>query len=255
MNLYFNTALAENYKSNSQKIRVMSETWIAENMFCPCCGNPHINKLDNNSPVADMQCCNCGEIFELKTKEGNIGKKINDGAYDTMIERITSTTNPDLFIMRYTQNYCITNLTLVPKFFFVPQIIEKRRPLSSTARRAGWVGCNILYADIPKQGKIDIIQNSHINSAEEIVDKYIRIKNLQTGNINARGWLLDVLNCVNDIKSNDFTLNDVYTYVDILHQKHQDNNNVEAKIRQQLQFLRDKGFIEFMGRGHYRKLF
>ncbi|EKC57958.1 Dam-replacing, partial [human gut metagenome] len=31
-------------------------------------------------------------------------------------------------------------------------------------------------------------------------------------------------------------------------------HNVEAKIRQQLQQLRDKGFIEFTTRGHYRKL-
>jgi type II restriction enzyme len=26
------------YKSNSQKIRVMSETWTGENIFCPNCG-------------------------------------------------------------------------------------------------------------------------------------------------------------------------------------------------------------------------
>jgi type II restriction enzyme len=30
------------------------------------------------------------------------------------------------------------------------------------------------------------------------------------------------------------------------------NNNVKAKIRQQLQFLRDKSAIEFIGRGRYR---
>ena len=109
MDLRFDYSLAKSYKSNSQKIRVMSETWIAENMYCPCCGNPHINKLNNNSPVADMQCNSCGEIYEVKTKEGNFGKKINDGTYATMIERITSTTNPDLFAMCYNSNYFITN--------------------------------------------------------------------------------------------------------------------------------------------------
>jgi type II restriction enzyme len=30
------------------------------------------------------------------------------------------------------------------------------------------------------------------------------------------------------------------------------NNNVKAKIRQQLQFLRDKNVIEFVGHGQYR---
>ena len=151
MDLRFNYSLAESYKSNSQKIRVMSEYWIAENMYCPCCGNPHISKMINNSPVADMQCNNCGEIFEVKTKEGVFGNKINDGAYSTMIERITSTTNPDLFAMNYNADYYITNLVLVPKFFFIPQIIEKRKPLAPNARRAGWTGCNILFSDIPMQ--------------------------------------------------------------------------------------------------------
>lgn len=90
MNLHFDESVGEQYKSKSQKIRVMSEDWISRNMFCPCCGNPHINHLKNNQPVADMQCDNCGEIFELKSKKGKLGKKINDGTYKTMIDRITS---------------------------------------------------------------------------------------------------------------------------------------------------------------------
>lgn len=54
MDYFFNTDLAKNYKSNSQKIRVMSESWVAHNVFCPVCGNPHISKLNNNMPVADF---------------------------------------------------------------------------------------------------------------------------------------------------------------------------------------------------------
>ena len=254
MNLHFNKTLGEKYKSKSQKARVMSENWICENMFCPCCGNPHIKDLKNNQPVADMQCYNCGEIFELKSKEGKIGKKINDGAYSTMIERITSITNPDLFIMRYSSNYVVVDLVLVPKFFFVPQIIEKRNPLALTARRAGWTGCNILYSDIPEQGKISIIENSVVKSSNEVIENYSKIVKLKTENLDSRGWLIDVLNCVNDIKSSVFSLRDMYAYADTLQRQHINNHNIEAKIRQQLQFLRDKGFIEFLGSGQYRKL-
>ena len=101
MNYNFNLSLIENYKSNSQKIRVMSETWLAENVYCPYCGNSHLSKFANNKPVADFYCDSCGEVFELKAKENNIGKKITDGAYSTMIERITSISNPDLFVMQY----------------------------------------------------------------------------------------------------------------------------------------------------------
>lgn len=255
MDLHFDETLGERYKSKPQKIRIMSESWVGKNMFCPCCGNLHICELKNNEPVADMKCDNCGEIFELKSKEGKIGKKINDGAYSTMIGRITSITNPELFVMQYSSNYAVTDLTLVPKFFFVPQIIEKRKPLAPTARRAGWTGCNILYSEIPQQGKISIIKNGIIKSKEEVIEKYASIKKIETQNINSRSWLLDVLNCVNDIESNEFYLQEIYAYVGALQEKHVNNHNIEAKIRQQLQFLRDKGFIEFIGRGHYKKRF
>jgi type II restriction enzyme len=232
----------------------MSEGWIADNMYCPSCGNPHIAHLANNKPVADFQCDCCGEIFELKSKEGTLGKKIADGAYGTMIDRIMSSSNPDLFIMQYNEKYNITALTLIPKFFFVPDIIEKRKPLAPTARRAGWVGCNILISQIPQQGKIRVIQNKVLCDKSTVIDHYRKIKQLQTSNLESRGWLMDVLNCINQIPGDDFSLRNVYDFTEQLPQKHINNNHVEAKIRQQLQLLRDKGMIAFVERGHYRKV-
>jgi type II restriction enzyme len=255
MALCFDQLLATGYKSQSQKIRVMSEEWMAGNMYCPSCGNPHIIKLDNNKPVADFQCDCCGEIFELKSKEGNLGTKITDGAYGTMIDRITSTDNPDLFIMQYDKGYNITGLTLIPKFFFVPSIIERRKPLAPTAKRAGWVGCNILVSEIPRQGKIPVIQNRTFCDPPTVVEHYRKIKKLQTNNLESRGWLMDVLNCVNEIPTDDFSLKDMYDFTAQLSREHSNNNNIKAKIRQQLQLLRDKGFIEFTERGHYRKIY
>ena len=253
MRLSFDTSLSEKYNSSAQKIRVMSESWLGDNMYCPNCGNPRIAHLTNNSPVADFQCDNCGEIYELKSKNGNLGKKIADGAYSTMIERITSDSNPDLFLLQYSESLSVTELLLIPRFFFVPDIIEKRKPLAATARRHGWVGCNILFGEIPQQGKISVIQNSRILDRQNVIQNYDRIKQLRTKSIDSRGWLLDVLSCINDIPKTEFTLSDVYGYVEVLQKKHINNNNVEAKIRQQLQFLRDKGFIEFLGKGQYRK--
>ena len=253
MRLSFDTSLSEKYNSSAQKIRVMSESWLGDNMYCPNCGNPRISHLTNNSPVADFQCDNCGEIYELKSKNGNLGKKIADGAYSTMIKRITSDSNPDLFLLQYSESLSVTELLLIPRFFFVPDIIEKRKPLAATARRHGWIGCNILFGEIPQQGKISVIQNSRILDRQNVIQNYDRIKQLRTKSIDSRGWLLDVLSCINDIPKTEFTLSDVYGYVEVLQKKHINNNNVEAKIRQQLQFLRDKGFIEFLGKGQYRK--
>ena len=51
-----------------------------------------------------------------------------------------------------------------------------------------------------------------------------------------------------------FTLNEIYAFADEVHLKHPDNHHIHDKLRQQLQFLRDKNIIEFISRGKYRRL-
>jgi type II restriction enzyme len=140
----------------------------------------------------------------------------------------------------------------IPKYFFVPSIIEKRKALTSTARRAGWVGCNIDVSNVPELGKIFFVLNGVVRSKDEVLEKWSKTEFVKsTNNIEAKGWLLDVLVCVERIKKKEFSLDEVYAFEGVLKAKHPANNNVRAKIRQQLQFLRDKGVIEFLGRGRY----
>ncbi len=254
MDLSFDKSKCDCYRSNAQKIRVISEEWIEKNIYCPVCGYSQLINLPNNMPVADLQCKSCGEIFELKSKCGNISRKIPDGAYSTMIERISSTSNPNLFIMGYDEKYSVKSLFIVPKFFFTTEIIEKRNPLSASAKRAGWVGCNILFDQIPVQGRISIIEDKVVRDKKNVVDDFARIKALKFDSIEKRSWLFDVMNCVNRIPFDCFSLSDVYKYEGFLKNKHPENNFVKPKIRQQLQVLRDKGFIEFLGNGKYIKL-
>ena len=68
------------------------------------------------------------------------------------------------------------------------------------------------------------------------------------------GWRLDAFNVVSKISANIFRLDQVYAHKQHLQELHPENRNVEAKIRQQLQELRDLGLIEFLGGGVYRKL-
>jgi len=76
-----------------------------------------------------------------------------------MIQRLQSSSNPNFFFLNYTKNYEVSNFLVIPKYFFTPEIIEKRKPLSENANRAGWVGCNILLSPIPESGKIFYIRN------------------------------------------------------------------------------------------------
>ena len=137
--------------------------------------------------------------------------------------------------------------------FFVPEVIEKRKALAENARRAGWEGCNILLKQIPDFAKIPIIRNKKVLDSKSVCKAFNKIYALQTNSIESRGWLFDVLSCVERMETT-FTLKDMYSFVQELRIKHPNNNNVEAKIRQQLQFLRDKGFIDFSSRGIYKKI-
>lgn len=247
--------IAANYSSSSQKIRVMTESWVGENIFCPYCGNKKIVNFENNRPVADYFCPHCNEEYELKSKGGSLGSKVNDGAYSTMIERINSIKNPNFFFMSYKKETLqIENFIFVPKYFFSTEIIEKRKPLSNMAKRAGWVGCNILLEKIPKEGRIFIIKDKKEIPINEVVLKARKTSFIKKYNMDARGWILDILNCINNIDNREFSLREMYEYANILSLKHPNNHHVKEKIRQQLQVLRDKGIIDFLGNGKYRKI-
>jgi type II restriction enzyme len=253
MRLILPVEVARDYSSPAQRIRVMTEYWVNRSAFCPNCGSV-LRQFGNNQPVADFYCEICFEEYELKSKSGNVGKKIVDGAYSTMITRLASENNPNFFFLTYERStFEIRNFLTIPKYFFVPDIIEKRTALNPSARRAGWIGCNILMSSIPELGKIFYVQNGVTKSKNEVLDKWNKTEFVKTTrNIEAKGWLLDVLLCVERLKKREFTLDEVYDFEGYLQSKHPLNNNVKAKIRQQLQFLRDRSIIEFIGRGRYR---
>jgi len=254
MILSFDRKFIDNYKSQSQKIRVLTEAWVDDTIFCPNYGRMNIDKYPNNQPVADFYCSNCKEDYELKSKQGSIGTKIVDSAYRTMIERLQSSNNPNFFLLNYDlQNFEVRNFLVIPKHFFIPGIIEKRKPLASTARRAGWVGCNILLQSIPQTGKIFFIKDKIVEPKKEVLLQWQKTLFLrEEKEISAKGWLLDTMKCVDKVGKKEFTLNDMYSFENDLNKLHPENKHIKDKIRQQLQVLRDKGYLEFTSRGNYQ---
>jgi type II restriction enzyme len=57
---------------------------------------------------------------------------------------------------------------LVPHFAFSLSVVECRAPLPATARRAGWIGCNILLGQIPQDARIPIVSNGEFQSRGKI---------------------------------------------------------------------------------------
>lgn len=87
----------------------------------------------------------------------------------------------------------------------------------------------------------------------DVTNKVKRSDGLATDDISARSWIMDVLNCVNQ-QPRDFALSNIYEFEAEFSKSYPNNKNICAKIRQQLQILRNKGYIEFLGQGKYKKL-
>lgn len=242
------------YSSGSQNARTITEAWVAQTMYCPNCGNSHLNQFPPNMPVADFFCAKCNDQFELKSQKTKFGKKLANGAYATKIERLSSDSSPNLILMNYdVQVRVVRDILLVPKRFFVPAVVEKRKPLAQTARRAGWVGSNILLERIPQSGRIVCVRDGVPTPKADVVAEWRKTAFLDAHTIEARGWLVEVMNCVDRLRTNRFSLQDIYAFEAHLSRIYPDNNNVRPKIRQQLQVLRDSGYLEFLGNGQYRR--
>jgi type II restriction enzyme len=160
---------------------------------------------------------------------------------------------PNLFLLHYLpHSWRAQNLILVPSFAFSTSALERRNPLGPRARRAGWVGCNILLGRIPLDARIPVVFGGVPSTAQKVRRQYARLRLLAGLSHEKRGWTLDVLNVVRQLGRREFSLSDVYASKDALANLHPRNLHVRDKIRQQLQLLRDMRIVEFLGRGRYR---
>ncbi|MEO8813104.1 MAG: DpnI domain-containing protein [Caulobacteraceae bacterium] len=252
LNLGFEES-ATPFENASQNARVWTESWVALHLFCPNCGAPRLKQFPGNRKVADFLCAECTEEFELKSQRGRFGKTVNDGAFGAMCERLAASNNPSLILMNYDMaRFGVTDLFFVPRHFFVRKVIRERKPLSTTARRAGRIGYNILLNEIPDSGKIYFVRDSEAAPRELVMEQWRRTLFLRETGVAARGWLVEVMKCVEALGLATFTLDDVYAHEERLKSAYPGNRNVRPKIRQQLQVLRDRGYLDFLGRGRYR---
>lgn len=255
MNLELPIEAAIGYKSRSQIARVLTEGWTQKNMYCPACTSNYLVSVKPGTEAVDFICYDCNAAFQLKAMRKSIGRKIVDAAYDVMIRAILEDRLPHLFLLSYCYTKAtVKDLLLIPKFCIPESSIEARKPLSSTARRAGWVGCNIVLDLIPPEARINIIRSRNIISKPTVRANFRRLQPLQDLSSKRRGWTLDVLTVLRKLDKRQFTIDDAYSFEKTLSQRHPENRHIRPKIRQQLQILRDMGYLQFVSRGQYRWL-
>ena len=192
----------------------------------------------------------CDSTYQLKSQSKPFGTKILDSAYSKMKNAILEDRTPNLFILQYDlAKWTVRTVILIPRFAFTLSSLERRKPLAPTARRAGWVGCNILLDKIPPDARISVVKDGTPLPTTNVRRDYRRLRPLEQLKIEKRGWTLDVLQVVRSLGKSEFSLAEVYLHAVSLSKLHPRNIHVHDKIRQQLQVLRDLGLISFLGRG------
>jgi type II restriction enzyme len=253
MNLSMTGELATAYKSGSQRAKNVTEAWGADNFYCPNCSSPRLDWLKGNTKANDYRCPSCQYWFQLKSQKTRIGKCVTDGAYGAMMDAICDDRTPNFYFLHYDLGtWSVKNLLLVPSFAFPPSAIIKRNPTTPKGRNQPWIGCNIALHLIPADARIALVTESNVVSTSEVREQFKKVKPFKQLNVSKRGWTLDVLTAVRSLKKTEFTNQDIYAIVPQLQKLHPGNNNVQAKIRQQLQTLREMGLLIHLPPGKWR---
>lgn len=251
MKLQMNDAYALGYKSASQIARRVTEGWAKDNLYCVACTSSSVAPEGANAEAVDFRCNQCSAPYQLKASKSWSVRRVPDAGYGAMMRALHSDSIPNLLLMQYSIEWVVCNLMLIPSFFFTTAAIEKREPLGPTARRAGWVGCNILLSEIAEDGKILVVSNGNPVPSTTVRSKYERVRPFSEVHVLLRGWTLDVFRMIQRLGRARFSLDDIYRYEDALSSIYPENRNIRPKIRQQLQVLRDLGYIRFRGHGRY----
>jgi type II restriction enzyme len=232
MNVAMPIALAAEYKSPAQRARVVTEAWAGGNLFCPACSADRLVPTAPNMRAVDFECARCAQRFQLKGKSSAFTHKVIDGAYDALLAALSSDAAPNLFLLQYDRlTWRVVNLMLVPHFAFPPSAIECRKPLSTAARRAGWIGCFIVLSRIPVDARIGVVQRGQPVEPQTVRSHFRRLLPLKHIAPADRGWTLDVLNVVRSLGKLEFTNEDMYARADELRAQHPGNRHVTFSWR------------------------
>ena len=240
-----------NLTSLSQIARVSTEKWTTSNFYCPSCGHGLV-PFPPGTKVYDFYSPLCTEKFQLKSARNSLSRTALGANYDATVEVLLRDTFPSLILLHYNRlRWIVEDLFVVHRACITTSCIIPRNPLSSKAKRSGWRGYNIALDRIPKIGQIPIIDEGLVREKQEVLAQWKHTESLLNVEPERRGWTADVLRCVEKLYST-FTLDNVYSFEKELARIHPTNHNIRAKIRQQLQILRDLGLVEFVSPGVYR---
>lgn len=143
-------SLAARYINAAQAARVALETWASFNLYCLNCDSEALDRLRDNTPVADFKCFVCDRSYQLKAKNGRFGPRITGAAYRPTLDAIRSNEMPEYILVEFDSRYgTVVFVDAIPGRLITEDRIVPRKPLSASARRSGWQGCNLVVSGLP----------------------------------------------------------------------------------------------------------
>jgi len=129
--------------TDKQKLGVFGEDLVVKNLFCQKCKKKKtLKKLPMNFKCADLICDFCGFLAQVKSSNlkniNNLPNSILGAAWKPQQERMEAGIYFPLYLVLINgKNYSVFYLAadLQSKDIFIP-----RKPLSASAKRAGWQG-------------------------------------------------------------------------------------------------------------------
>ena len=245
-------SLASGYASRTQQARRITEDWVARNGYCLRCDSDRLRQTIANTKTCDFICEKCDHNYELKSKFGTFSSRVLDGSYGAMLKTVRESRTPTFLLLEYSHPWSIDRLRAVHHSLITENAIQPRKPLAVTAKRAGWIGCNIVLSAIALQGQIPLLERGLMGSKLNARNAFTRLERLSLLSAEKRTWAAAILQLTERFPTR-FSLQDMYDSDKELQLLFPNNKNIRPKIRQQLQVLRDAGLITFRGGGEYER--
>ena len=146
--------------TKNQVLGDSGEMAVSKLISCPRCNKPkHLTRLPKNFQCADVICKFCGFLAQVKSttlKDGSedLPDSILGAAWGPQHEQIMAGIYHGLYIVGYDSSSKLKRIDFVPAHILqvTPEVFEPRKPLSSTAKRAGWQGFMIRLNKVPAVG-------------------------------------------------------------------------------------------------------
>ena len=145
--------------TQKQKLGTWGEKWVAKKCNCPKCEKSKTLKLlPTNFKCVDLICDFCGFLGQVKTKSvkdvNNLPTTILGAAWGPQKERMDAGIYFPLFIVLKEKDGRKSSIFYLPVEDQDRHIFLERKPLSPTAKRAGWQGFNYDLTNLIREGKI-----------------------------------------------------------------------------------------------------